>query len=205
MSEREQTAYPLYWPPGRPRCQARRPNAQFKASFAGARDECLAEIRRLGGSAVIISTNVPLKRDGRPSHVQWGKTIPDPGVAVYFTRKEKELCFACDCWNHVQDNMHAIALTISALRGIARWGTGDMMEAAFAGFKALPAPGESSAIQWWKVLGVPINAAPDSVREAYRILAVKHHPDKGGDPELFLRLQAAYDQFNQMFNHDKAA
>lgn len=191
----EQTAYPLCWPLARPRCTSRRTNNNFKASFAGARDECLLEVRRLGGSAAIISTNVPLKRDGRPQHVEWGKTIPDPGVALYFTRKGKELCFACDRWHHVQDNMHAIALTIGALRGIERWGSGDMMEAAFAGFKALPAPGQGSGINWWQVLGVPVNATADQVKEAYRVLAVKHHPDRGGDRELWYRLQTAYEQF----------
>lgn len=122
----EKTAYPLYWPPGRPRAKERFVNRAFKQSFASARDACAREVKLLGGTGLVVSTNVPLKRDG----------LSDPGVAVYFVRGGRELCFACDRWVHVQDNMHAIALTIEALRGIARWGTGDMMEAAFRGYRA---------------------------------------------------------------------
>ncbi len=192
------TAYPLYWPLARPRTESysRRTSNRFQTSFAAARDACIEEIRMMGGSETIISTNIKLRRDGIPQSADFGKALADPGVAVYFTRKQKEMCFACDAWNHVQDNMHAINLTIAALRGIARWGTGDMMEAAFAGFRALPAPGQSSALQWWKVLGVPINASAAQVLEAYRILAAKHHPDKGGDAEMFHRIREARDAFN---------
>jgi len=191
----DKTAYPLCWPDARPRTvrNQRNTHARFKTSFAGARDKCILEVERLGGDRIIISTNIELKCNGQPCSVEWGKIIPDPGVAVYFTRKGKQLCFACDCWKHVQDNMHAIALTIEALRGIARWGTGDMMEAAFRGFAALPE--KASGSTWWEVLGVPINAGTEQVKEAYRILAKKHHPDLGGEAELFRRVQEAYQKF----------
>ena len=49
--------------------------------------------------------------------------------------------------------MQAIAKTIEALRGINRWGTGDMMEAAFKGFSALPAPDTNKP--WREVLDTP--------------------------------------------------
>jgi DnaJ domain len=189
----DKTAYPLCWPDRRPHTIQKSTNRNFKQSFASSRDKCAAEIRRLGGTGLIISSNIRIKRDGMPEAVDWGKVIKgDPGVAVYFKRNGKEMCFACDRWLHVQDNMYAIALTIEALRGIARWGTGDMMEAAFTGFLALPAVGESSASDWWKTLGLTINATVDQARDAYRILAKKHHPDAGGDPELFRRINEAW-------------
>lgn len=193
----ERTAYPLTWPDRRRRTVPRKTNHNFKTSFAMARDNCIKEIQLLGGNEVIISTNIRLKAGGIPAAVDWGKTIPDPGVAVYFKRNANDLCFACDCWTHVQDNMHAITLTIRALRGVARWGTGDMMEAAFTGFAALPAPGESGASSWWQTLGVTVNASRDQVREAYLILVQKHHPDKGGDAELFRRVQSAWEAFER--------
>ncbi len=197
----DKTAYPLYWPDGRPITPGhqRKTQTRFQTTFAAARDACRREIKLLGGSDVLISTNIPLKRDGVPYSVDWGKQMQDgrsPGVAVFFKRNGKELVFACDSWNHVQDNMHAISLTIEALRGIARWGTGDMMEAAFRGFRALPAPGESSGICWWKVLGVPVNSTRKQVADAFKILAHKNHPDHGGDSEMFQRVTEAWDQFN---------
>ena len=62
-------------------------------------------------------------------------------------------------------------------------------------------------------LGLPHDAPPGEVRSAYRRLARKHHPDKGGDPSgsEFKRLSAAYDVlrnedsrriYDSMHNHD---
>jgi hypothetical protein len=62
------TAYPLQWPDGRPRTPAhRRTKAAFSTTFAVARDNLVAEVRRLGGRNLVISTNVPLRQDGLPS------------------------------------------------------------------------------------------------------------------------------------------
>ncbi len=105
------------------------------------------------------------------------------------------MCFACDRWRHVQDNMHAISLTIEALRGIARWGTGNMMEAAFRGYEALPDRNGSGA--WWKTLGVAIDAPREVVRSAYVKLVQAYHPDRGGDAEQFVRAQQAWEQFER--------
>lgn len=198
MSEQQlKTGFPLSWPDSRPRTPAHaRLRAAFKTSFAVARDEALREIHLLGGTDPIFSSNIPRRNDGLP-YADAKPQNGDPAIAAYFTRKGKQLCFACDKWLSVDANMHAIALTIGALRGIARWGTGDMMEAAFRGFAALPAPGESGASSWWNVLGVPINATAEQVREAYRVLVFKHHPDKGGDAELFRRVQQAFEQFER--------
>merc|ERR1719230_2199600 len=45
----------------------------------------------------------------------------------------------------------------------------------------------------YELLGVEKDAAPDTIKKAYRKLAVKMHPDKGGDPEKFKDIQKAYD------------
>lgn len=44
----------------------------------------------------------------------------------------------------------------------------------------------------YEALGVPRDAPLDDVRRAYRRLAVKHHPDKGGDKETFAAIGEAY-------------
>jgi len=44
------------------------------------------------------------------------------------------------------------------------------------------------------VLGLPFRrATADTINQAYRKLARKHHPDKGGDPEIFKAVKASYD------------
>ena len=45
----------------------------------------------------------------------------------------------------------------------------------------------------YEVLGVEKNAAPDVIKKAYRKLAVKNHPDKGGDEATFKEIQKAFD------------
>lgn len=43
------------------------------------------------------------------------------------------------------------------------------------------------------MLGVSKTASDDEIKKAYRKIALKEHPDKGGDPEKFKAAQAAYD------------
>jgi DnaJ family protein A protein 2 len=42
-------------------------------------------------------------------------------------------------------------------------------------------------------IGVSKDSSPDDIKKAYRKLAMKHHPDKGGDPEIFKKISHAYD------------
>jgi hypothetical protein len=95
MSE---TAYPLQWPPGRPRTASySRERAKFDVTFARARDNIVREVELLvgGGSRhwtsgsinLVISTNIALRRDGLPLAGQ--RAPDDPGVAVYFQHKKR--------------------------------------------------------------------------------------------------------------------
>ena len=187
-------AFPLCWPPARPRSK-RKDDSALRAPFAKSRDFIVQEVRRLGGSQLVVSTNIALRRDGLPYAAT---TEPDDaGVAVYFTYKGKQMCFACDRWRKVASNMQAIAKTIEALRGVARWGTGDMMQAAFTGFAALPAPGQTSARGWPDILEVPADAPLDKVKENYRRLSAIRHPDKGGSHDAMSELNWAWSQAQQ--------
>jgi curved DNA-binding protein CbpA len=44
----------------------------------------------------------------------------------------------------------------------------------------------------YDVLGVPVTADAADIRHRYRQLSLEHHPDKGGDPDTFLRITNAY-------------
>jgi curved DNA-binding protein len=45
----------------------------------------------------------------------------------------------------------------------------------------------------YNTLGVDRNASPDQIKSAYRKMAAKHHPDRGGDTASFQSVQAAYE------------
>lgn len=185
-------AYPLQWPAGQPRTPSyQRQSARFDTTQNAAQEHIIAEIKRLGGRDPIISTMIQLRRDGLPYAGQ--REPDDRGVAVYFSYKGKQMCFACDKWDKIKDNMQAIAKTIEALRGIARWGSGDMMERAFTGFTALPNPER----HWSEILGVPSNASLDDIEAAYRRKAREAHPDTGGSDQAMARLNGARDRARQ--------
>lgn len=188
-------AFPLCWPPGKPRTQLR-DHTNLQASFAKSIDYIRREVRLLGGKQLVISTNMPLRRDGLPYA---GAAEPaDSGVAVYFIYKDNQMCFACDRWRKIAQNTQAIAKTIEALRGIARWGTGDMMQAAFTGFQALPAP--AGGLPWHVVLEIDTQFpyTLEDCESQYRRLRSLCHPDKpGGSNEKFHALQRAIEQARQ--------
>jgi len=45
---------------------------------------------------------------------------------------------------------------------------------------------------YYKTLGIEENASQEEIKRAYRSLASKHHPDKGGDTATFQKIQEAY-------------
>lgn len=46
---------------------------------------------------------------------------------------------------------------------------------------------------YYDILGVDRSATSDQIKQAFRRLASKHHPDKGGDTQTFQKIQKAYD------------
>jgi curved DNA-binding protein len=45
----------------------------------------------------------------------------------------------------------------------------------------------------YQILGLQPNATPDQIKKAYRSMAMKHHPDRGGDQAKFKDISVAYD------------
>lgn len=183
-------SYPLYWPEGWKRTDRyrRKENSQFSKGFAAYRDELFTEIRRLGGKKVVLSTSVPLRNDGLP-YANF-REPEDPGVAVYFEYKGRSMCFACDSYVRVRENLRAVSLTIGALRGIERWGASDMMERAFRGFTAIEDKGRS----WRDILDISLpNPTKEDIQLAFKEKARTAHPDVGGSAEKFLELTQARD------------
>jgi hypothetical protein len=177
-------AYPLSWPAGWPRHRGTRdsdrrfsgPTYRWDRVYHGLTDE----LRRIGASRIVVSTNQPVRADGLPYAQQ--RAIHDPGVAVYFMRGKKALVMAQDRFDTVIGNMRSLAMAIEGLRQMERHGGATMMERAFDGFAALPAPDDC-----WKILqiaalrkdrqGVVTNR--EIIMQAFRSRASESHPDTG--------------------------
>jgi DnaJ-domain-containing protein 1 len=186
-------AYPLYWPEGWPRTEPyKQKQSHFKdRSIAKGREFLVDEVRRFGGTELIISSNLQLKLDGMPRSQQ--RQPDDRGVAIFFKRNDMDVALACDVYTTVEDNLWALCRTLEALRQIERDGSPSLINRAFKGFAQLPDP---DARDWWEVLGVSRHATDREVREAYIQLAKRYHPDtgvNGGDPQKFNQVQNAYD------------
>lgn len=181
-------AFPLSWPQGYERTRYRK-RAAFKTGFASARDGLISELRLMRVSYVVISTNIPLRRDGLPYS---GQAQPsDPGVAVYFLWKEKQRVLACDRWDRVEDNLHAVELAVQAMRGLERWGVSQILDRAFEGFTALPPPSQTGSQPWHEVLGVDPRDTLDVIETMFKAKIRKAHPDLGGSTEEAQRINAA--------------
>lgn len=46
---------------------------------------------------------------------------------------------------------------------------------------------------YYQILGLTPDASPEEIKKTYRSLAMKHHPDRGGDQTLFKEISVAYD------------
>lgn len=202
------TAYPLSWPAGwRRTTPAQRDRARFgkrgqssygswqtknALSIAQAVERVRQQIRMMGieDDDVVISTNLVLRLDGLPRSNQ--AEPADPGVAVYWEDRHQRgappRCMAVDRYDRVADNLAAIAATLDAMRAIERHGGAVVLERAFSGFTALPAP---VALSWRDVLD------PHDPEGSYKRLRSQHHPDHGGDPALFDQVQRAYQAWEQ--------
>jgi DnaJ-class molecular chaperone len=52
----------------------------------------------------------------------------------------------------------------------------------------------------YNILGVARNASPEEIKKSYKRLSMKHHPDRGGNNDDFIKVQQAYEVLS---NSDK--
>ena len=187
-------AFPLDWPLGFKRTHPlRRKESQFKQTPGAAQDFLHSEVRRIGGKKLIVSTNIPIRKDGFMYADYINKKQEDPGVAIYFEMDGEQVSMCCDQYLKVLENMYALGKSVEALRGIDRWGCSEFMKRAFTGFKALPESGTLTGT-CWDILDMQQSRDEDLINQMYRAKAKVHHPDKGGDAEKFNSLTKAYEQ-----------
>lgn len=189
-------AFPLHWPLGYRRTDShRRSRSLFKQGMETSQKFLRAEIDRLGAKGLIISTNIPVRKDGGLFTDWMSRKIDDPGVAIFFKLKaqgDAYISMCCDQYLTVWENIYALGKSIEAIRALERYGASEFMDRVFTGFKELPE--QSSGKTWWEILEVKKDASPEMIRQAYLTKVKKAHPDAGGSETDFIQIQQAYVQ-----------
>jgi hypothetical protein len=150
------------------------------------------ELRLLGATDIVVSTNVPVKADGLL--YADNKRLDDPGIAVYFKYKKKSLVMARDGFVSVAGNLRSLTLAIDGMRQLERHGGSLMLEKAFTGFLAIAPPDWKKP--WREVFGIKPDWSGD-IEKLYREKARIRHPDAGGNDTLMAELNVAYDDARQ--------
>lgn len=201
------TAYPLQWPTGWPRSKNRADSRFTKRDDYGrgrhrsltvsdGTERVLKELERfaINRQDIVISTNVRTRLDGLPRSGE--KEPEDPGAAVYWEElTSQRRVMAIDLYKTVADNLAAIAATLDAMRSIERHGGAQILDRAFTGFIALPAPSEKKT--WREVMRFsPLEPVDiETVRIRFRKLASERHPDKeSGSHDAMVELNCALAQ-----------
>lgn len=169
---------------------------RFKAGYQDTIDLLCSEIDKLAGRHVVIQVDLQerdIRIDGLPrANARHGN---HPGVIVSFESRFGPLRYATDEFTEWRANLRAIALSLKALRDVDRYGVSKRGE-QYTGWKALPAGnghGFSNADDAARWIENQVGERPPGVtlREMYRALAKDLHPDRGGDPAQWDKLDQA--------------
>lgn len=196
-------AYPLQWPLGYERTlPGSRKDSLFKQSMDKAQQNLRAQLKMMKATDLVVSTNIPVRKDGMMYADYMARRIDDPGVAIYFKIDGVSVSMCCDYYNRVWENIHALALAIEGLRTIQRHHVSEFIKRAFTGFTALPPAADTpeNPIRIWDILGLP--GKPDSisqVKNAYYEQAKVKHPDAGGSVSEWNELVNAYESATNFF------
>jgi hypothetical protein len=178
---------------------ASRKQATFRATYPATLELLFSEAEKLGARELILQVDVferDIRTDGLPrSNARFGES---PAVIVSFESRHGPLRYATDAFTQWQDNLRAIALSLEALRAVDRYGVSRRGE-QYAGWRALEAGNgqafaSADAAERWMRGQLTARIGAHSVREPrelYRGLAKLMHPDAGGDPADWDRLDAA--------------
>lgn len=193
---------PLRLWPGQLRRLSQRRRGPFSASWSQTQEVLEREARMIGGRELVIQLALgdsSIRRDGWP----YANAKPDhPGVTIVVPGSNHgRLSWSTDRYLTWQANTRAIALSMEALRAADRHGV--MQGRQYAGFRELSAgdtgeawtPTVKEAAEYLADVGLGKRDAWADVLDApgiaYRRAARRLHPDVGGDPDAFRRLEQA--------------
>jgi len=179
---------PLQWLPQQPRTKNPKRANFGNHSVYKAVLQLQKELLLLKAKNIILSSNLQTKIDGTLCVRQY---CDDPSIVIYFELKGEKKAMACDKWDKPEHNIWALKLSISAIRGLERWGGSEFLDGLFTGFQALPAPGECINVKMQYFSDVD---NLEYLKLKYNKLLKELHPDMGGDSEEFQEMMKQHKQ-----------
>lgn len=174
---------------------ADRERSRFSAEFHKTQDLLDRELDHLGAKHAVLQLDVgadDLRLDGT---LRAGVRPKSPAVILSFETRRGPLSYPCDRFASWQENVRAIALALEALRSVDRYGVTSAGE-QYKGWAALPDKSEEDGPQNGhdarsfiaSITGLWHEPEAESI---LRQAEMKTHPDRGGDPALFVKVQRA--------------
>jgi hypothetical protein len=170
--------------------RGREKNHRFDVSLSQAFDELEAELDRLDVDDYRYSFDAQARQtDGRP----YSRANPDdPAFVLRWSMDGQQFAVACDHWASLRDNVRSVGLYVREKRKMENrpvtTGESEFANARLPSADEGTVTGEPPA---HVVLDISPEASDDEIRAAYRERLKDVHPDVGGDPEQFKRVQRA--------------
>lgn len=183
-----------------PRTEDRRSGAQFRSTWEQTLKLLRVEAEWLGATYLVVQVDADpsdIRQDGM---LRVRARVGFPGVKVSLDSTWGPLTYATDAYEDWRKNVHAIALSMQALRAVDRYGVSRHGE-QYRGWTAIEAEPSHVAVDHAAHLLATLGGSdpaqvrrdPATCRRAYLRAARTYHPDVGGDPEVFRRLTEARD------------
>lgn len=171
----------------------RRKRSAFEAGFGATLDLLDRELRQLSATDIVIEMDLTpgqMRVDGTGPKA---RSQAPPPVKLSFTSKHGPLVYATDRFDAWQDNLRAIALGLEALRKVDRYGISTRGE-QYAGWAQLEAGGpsrEEAITVVADIARMTFDQVDGDLKRGWRQALIRSHPDHGGDPADWDRLQFA--------------
>jgi hypothetical protein len=194
---------PLQW--GGPETPAAdREEARFTATHNQTLTLLDRELYLLDATGVIVQIDIAERSVRADGSLKEGAVVgrESPGVILSFGSVHGPMRYATDKFRHWKDNLRAIAKSLEGLRMIDRYGVSGSGQ-QYKGWKAIETSYQSRPVQFadadyaeeWLRQQLDRLGLTGTLRSgwktALRLLKQSMHPDKGGDPADFERLDEA--------------
>lgn len=187
----------------KPKTASPRP-AVFRAGWENTLDLLKDEVDLLGGQVIACQIDVTegeLRRDGMLRAT--ARVSGFQGVKISFDSKRGPLTFATDTFTFWKDNVRAVALGLTALRAVDRYGISHSGE-QYRGWTAISANpiedeltlDDAKLVFADALLGEETSAdltTKAGISRAFRAAAFKNHPDRGGNASVMRLIIKARD------------